>query len=126
MFSTAPYAPEHVVVGLLHVDNEAHMCALGVLAEDTLFLSSYAGFLKLNLSRVLCQVKPDGGDVWQQQQHRQHRLLHQQLDPPLPGGKTRWAKESLGIIWSTMIIILLHEYWFIYNLSCPNLQPRAA
>lgn len=62
MFSTAPYAPEHVVVGLLHVDNEAHMCALGVLAEDT-FLSSYAGFLKLNLSRVLCQVKPDGGDV---------------------------------------------------------------
>lgn len=54
MFSTAPYAPEHVVVGLLHVDNEAHMCALGVLAEDTLFLSSYAGFLKLNLSRVLC------------------------------------------------------------------------
>ena len=36
---------------------------------------------------VLCRARPEEGDVWQQQQHRQQRLLHQQLDPPLPRGE---------------------------------------
>lgn len=47
-------AASDAVIGYLPVDTgRVHICALGVLVEDTLFLSSCAGFIKLNLSRAV-------------------------------------------------------------------------
>lgn len=54
---------------------------------NTLFLWSSAESNRW-ICTVLCHVEPGEGDVWQQQQHRQQWLFHQQLDPPFPRGKT--------------------------------------